>query len=108
MERDELLKSKEYWIAKIQMDLYQLIENYCIEKKITKTQLAKELGVSKGYISQILNGNFDHKLSKLVELSLAFGKVPIIEYENVEKYTSPDKPVEQEVVQQDDLIFTYV
>lgn len=98
MERDELLKSKEYWIAKIQMDLYQLIENYCSEKKITKTQLAKELGVSKGYISQILNGNFDHKLSKLVELSLAFGKVPIIEYENVDKYTSQDIPLEKEEI----------
>ena len=50
------------------------------------TQLANYLGCSKGYISQLLNGNFDHKLSKLVRLSLALGKAPILEYRALSDY----------------------
>lgn len=53
---------------------------------MNSSQLAKHLGCSKGYVSQLLNGNFDHKLSKLVELSLAIGKAPILEYKDVSEY----------------------
>ena len=58
---------------------------------MNKTQLAAYLGCSKGYVSQLLNGDFDHKLSKLVELSLAIGKVPLLEYEDMEQYINEDK-----------------
>ena len=37
---------------------------------MTQSEFAERLGVSKGYISQILNGDFDHKLSKLTQLLL--------------------------------------
>jgi transcriptional regulator with XRE-family HTH domain len=47
---------------------------------LNRTQLAKKLGVSKGYISQILNGDFNHRLSTLVELSLAMEKVPELKF----------------------------
>lgn len=90
MKREELLKSKEYWITKIQLDLFEVIENYLRVNNLTKKQLADKLGVSKSYISQILNGNFDHKISKLVELSLAFDKVPLLEYENISNYLMDD------------------
>jgi transcriptional regulator with XRE-family HTH domain len=90
MKREELLKSKEYWITKIQLDLFEVIEDYLKANKLTKKQLADKLGVSKSYISQILNGNFDHKISKLVELSLAFDKVPLLKYENINSYVIDD------------------
>lgn len=83
MKREDLLKSKEYWTTKIQLDLFELINEYMIENKLNRTQLAEKLGVSKGYITQILNGDFDHKVSKLVELALAFGKAPILEYKSL-------------------------
>lgn len=91
MKRKELLKSAEYWLVKIQNDLYNLIENYRKEKKLKKTELADELGVTKGYVSQILKGDFDHKVSKLVDLSLAFNKVPIISYVDIEEYLKNDE-----------------
>lgn len=91
MERKELLKSKEYWLAEIQLNLFKLIENYKTANNLNSTQLAEKLGVTKGYISQILNGDFDHKISKLVELSLAFNKVPIIEYKDLERTIMEDK-----------------
>lgn len=81
----DLLRTETYWITKIQNHLFNQIENYLLENKLTRTQFAKQLGVSKGYISQVLNGDFNHRLSKLVEISLAIGKAPILEFENLEE-----------------------
>jgi len=80
MKRENLLKNKGYLIAKIQNELFRQLTEYLENNNMTQTQLAQQLGVTKGYISQILNGNFDYKLSKLVELSLAIGKVPELKY----------------------------
>jgi transcriptional regulator with XRE-family HTH domain len=88
--REELLKSKEYWMVQFQVSLFQEVENYLSENKISKTEFAKQLGVSKGYISQILNGNFDHKISKLIELSLAIGKAPKLLLENFDLLSTPE------------------
>jgi len=76
MKREDLIKSKGYNVTKIQNELFRQLTDYLDQKGITRTQFAKELGVSKGYVSQVLNGDFDFKLSKLVELSLAIGKIP--------------------------------
>lgn len=89
--RAELLKNKGYWTAKIQTELFREINTFMQEKGMNNTQLAAYLGCSKGYVSQLLNGDFDHKLSKLVELSLAIGKVPLLEYMDVEQYINEDK-----------------
>jgi transcriptional regulator with XRE-family HTH domain len=91
MKRGELLKSNGYWIAKIQIGLYHQIIDYMDSKKINRTQLANSLGVTKSYITQILNGDFNHRITKLVELSLAIGKVPKIEYEDVEQFIKEDE-----------------
>ena len=36
--------------------------------------------MSKGYISQVLNGDYDHRMSKFIKLSLSFGYVPYITF----------------------------
>lgn len=89
--RIELLKNKGYWIAKLQIDLYREIQDFMEQQKINKTQLAEYLGCSKGYASQLLNGDFDHKISKLVELSLAIGKVPQITYTDLQEYIQKEQ-----------------
>lgn len=86
MNRKELINSQEYWTAQIQLDLFELIENYRKKNNLNKAQLADRLGVTKSYITQVLNGNFDHKVSKLVELSLAFGKVPVLQFMDIDKF----------------------
>lgn len=55
-----------------------------------KSQLAEYLGVSKGYVSQLLNGDYDHRLSKFFELALAFGVVPQIDFIPIEDYVKED------------------
>jgi len=86
MKRELLLKSKGYNITKIQNELFRQLNEFMKEAHMNRTQLAKHLGVSKGYVSQVLNGNFDFKLSKLVELSLAMGMIPEINFIPFEAY----------------------
>jgi len=86
MTHEELILSPEYIIAKIQIDLYNQVKQYMVENHINQTQLAEKLGVSKGYISQVLNGDYDHRISKMVNLALAVGSVPNINFSTAESY----------------------
>ncbi|GAB3993538.1 hypothetical protein GCM10028807_29000 [Spirosoma daeguense] len=90
MERDELITSREYWITKIQLDLYNQVEQYMKDHELSRTQLANQLNVTKGYISQLLNGDFDHKISKLVDLALVMGKAPQINYVDLQDVISQE------------------
>lgn len=90
-DRKELLQSKEYWLTRIQNNLFAMLERYMRENKLNRTKLAEHLGVSKGYVSQILNGDFDHRLSKFIELSLAIKKVPQIYFEDIDQVLDDDE-----------------
>ena len=91
MEREELLKSREYWITQIQMGLFEVINNYMKDNDINQSQFAEELNVNKSYVSQILSGNFDHKISKYIDLLLACKKVPIINFVDLDDYVYDDQ-----------------
>ena len=65
--REELMLTKEFWFETLQNDIYRVVSDYIANEGINQTQLADKLGVSKGYISQILNGNFNATLKKLIE-----------------------------------------
>ena len=91
--RKELISSKEYTLAKFQVSLFEQVEKYLTDNNISRSKFAEELGVSKGYVSQILNGDFDHKISKFIELSLAIGKIPVVKFQDVERYVVFDKLV---------------
>ena len=56
-----------------------------------RAHLAEYLGVSKGYVSQLLNGDYDHRMSKFFELALAFGVIPQIEFIPIEQYIKEDE-----------------
>ncbi|MEP1140170.1 MAG: helix-turn-helix transcriptional regulator, partial [Balneola sp.] len=78
----------EYWVNEIQNELYYVLKKYMDEKNYNQTQLAKELGFSKGYISQILNGNFNFSLTKMVELLLSINRSPSFEFTNLDDFIS--------------------
>lgn len=90
MERKDILKSPEYWTAMTQIGLYNQAHKFMEKSGKNQTQLAEYLGVSKGYVSQLLNGDYDHRLSKFFELSLAFGVIPQIEFVPVEDCIKED------------------
>lgn len=77
-------KSPAYWTQLIQLMLYNQIDQYLKKNGLTKKEFAEKLGVSKGYVSQILKGDFDHRLSKLTELALACGFVPKLDFIPIE------------------------
>ena len=90
MTREELLSSPEYWTAELQTELYRQIDSYMSRHGLNKAQLAEHLGCSKSYVTQLLSGDFDHKMSKFIELSLAIGKIPEITFTDVDKYIESD------------------
>ncbi|NBW35873.1 MAG: XRE family transcriptional regulator [Cytophagia bacterium] len=99
--REELLKSPEYWFENAQNELYRQVIQYKESKGINQSELATELGVTKGYVSQILKGEFNYTLKKLIEISLAIGKVPQIEYREISELLTEDRktqhlPIETE------------
>lgn len=103
ISREELIKSKEYWLEKIQNSLFVELENYIKKNNLNKTKFAEQLGVSKSYLSQVLNGNFDHKLSKFIELSLAIDKIPLIKFEDIDKCLALDSMNKLAVIEKYDI-----
>lgn len=90
MSRERIIQSPAYWISKIEIALYNCAEKFMSANSMNRTQLASHLGVSKGYVSQLLNGDYDHKLSKLVELAISFGFVPTIEFKPIGEVMKAD------------------
>ncbi len=80
ISREELLSSKEYWMVKMQSDLIHEMESFMEANGMNRSQLADYLGYSRGYITQLMSGSFDSKISKIVELSLAIGLKPELHF----------------------------
>ncbi|MDZ4744838.1 MAG: helix-turn-helix transcriptional regulator [bacterium] len=78
IDYNEILRGHGYWHTGMQLDLQESLRVYLENNKLTQHEFAERLGVSQSYISQVLNGNFDFRLSKMIELYLAIGKVPFI------------------------------
>ena len=91
MTREQLITSKEYVVGKFQLGLLNLIEGYMQKKEINRKVLSDELNVSKGYVSQLLNVSFDHKISKLVELALSCNYMPVLNFVELNNYVDNDQ-----------------
>lgn len=91
MSRKEVLSSPAYWTTSIQTDLYRCAEQFMKERGFTRSKLAEYLDVTKGYVTQLLNGDYDHRLSKLVRLSLAFGYVPQFSFVPLSDYADREQ-----------------
>lgn len=88
--REEILKTQEYWNTKIQIEIYRCAEKFMREHEMNRTQFAEYLEVSKGYVTQILNGDYNFSLSKMVELALKIGFVPEVQFTEVEQVIQED------------------
>lgn len=83
IKESELKKHKEYWLENIQNELYFNIKSYMQNEGINQQEFADKLGYSKGYVSQILNGNFNFSIGKYIELALETGHHPKIEFQEI-------------------------
>jgi predicted XRE-type DNA-binding protein len=78
--KEELLKSPNYLLTKYQNEIYRQMVSYMRANNLAQKDVAEKLGVSSAYISQILNGNFNFTLKKLIEIGLMIGKIPALEF----------------------------
>jgi len=91
MERQELITNKEYILAGMQLKILNLLEEFMQNKNLKRNELAEKLEVTKGYISQIMNVAYDHKLTKVIELALACEKVPMLFFVEMDKLIQEDR-----------------
>ncbi len=91
MSREEILRSPDYWFEEAQNELYRQVVEYMEREGLNQTQLADRLNVSKGYVSQLLRGEFNHSLRKLIDLSLSIGLVPRIDYRRLQNEIAEDR-----------------
>lgn len=96
--KKRFLKNKGYLLKKLQYEIFDQLKEYMEANKLNQTKLAERLNVSKGYISQIMNADFDHKLSKLVDIAISIGKVPSIKFEDVSEYEENFKSDQSRII----------
>jgi len=75
--QDELTNSPEYWIEKIQNQLYRELIQYQEKEKLTKTQLAKRLEISVRRLNKMLSGECMYRLDEIIKISLLLSKEPL-------------------------------
>lgn len=68
---DELHKQPEYWIDLIQNEIYRQVIDYMEEHDLNQNELANKLELSNSHVSEILKGECNLPLKKLIELFLA-------------------------------------
>ncbi len=90
-KKKDLIATPEYWMEVIQNEVFRQLTGYMEKEELNKTELATKLNVSKGYISQMLNGAFNFTLKKLIEIALSIGKVPQIKFITPEEYLRIEK-----------------
>jgi len=86
LSQDELLKYPNYLLSTYQLEIYKQLSLYMERNNLKQRDVAKKLNFSEAYVSQILNGNFNFTLKKLIELGLAIGKVPYLEFVEANEY----------------------
>lgn len=91
LKREELVSKPEYWLETIQNEIFRQVTAYLKDNNMTQNQLAAQLGVTKGYVSQIMKGEFNYTLKKLIELSLAVGKAPVINFMPLAEIVAAEK-----------------
>ena len=83
--------AKAYMLNEMHETLVMEVDDYIRKEGLSKTDFAKELGVSKSYLSQFLNGRGNHTLGRLISVAIAIGKHPHIVFSNPARkhYTLP-------------------
>jgi len=84
---NKTVRSKYYWIAKGQGKIHQML-NENVNERGDAAKLAKKIGATPGYVSQILSGEseINPTWKKIVKFCLALGKVPVLELKDQNEY----------------------
>jgi transcriptional regulator with XRE-family HTH domain len=98
MNQDEMLRHPNYLLSTYQLEIYHQLSLYMKEHKLQNKDIADKLKVSTSYVSQILNGNFNFTLKKLIQLGLMMNKVPYLEFIDPKEYWRREKEGTKEII----------
>jgi len=91
LSKKELLSTPNYLLTKYQNEIYRQLVAYMENHNLTQKDIAEKLGVSTSYISQVLNGNFNFTLKKLIELGLMMDKIPNLQFVTFDEFWLKEK-----------------
>ncbi len=69
----EVLGTPEYLAAGVKLDVALMLESIMEAKKISKAELAKQLGCSKPYVTNMLRGDSNFSILTLAKVATALG-----------------------------------
>ena len=85
-KKKKLLDRPNYLLTRYQNEIYRQLVEYMEKNKLSQRDVAKALNVSDAYISQVLHGEFNFTLKKLIELALFIGKAPMLSFVDKDEY----------------------
>lgn len=91
MGRKEIISEPAYWLSKVQTELFRLANKFMKDHKMNRKGFASHLGVTPGYVTQLLNGDYDYRLSHVAELAIALGYVPVVNFIPIEEMEIRDE-----------------
>jgi transcriptional regulator with XRE-family HTH domain len=89
--RDQLFQTEEYWLVQMQAAFFKAAKDFQTKNGFSQKQLSKHLGKSPGRISQILNGDFNARLSTLIEYAMAMGYVPEVKFTPIDSFLQRER-----------------
>jgi transcriptional regulator with XRE-family HTH domain len=100
----EAARSVDYWQDVAQTDFARDMHRRMKERGISAAELARRLGTSKAYVSQLLDGG-NFTLLTMVKVAMALGAVVRVQLEGQEKraQATQDAKVVVDLPQRDDL-----
>lgn len=83
--RKQLLKSPEYWLAGLQMDIFRHVSNYLKANPGKDHAICQQAGISTRMLKIILNGDYNGKLSELCAIAIATGYAPKLQFKDLKE-----------------------
>lgn len=109
-QRSKLLKDPAYALEAVKgdfiMDVTESICEILETKNVNRQSLAKKMSRTKGYISQLLNGNRNMTLGTLAEITHVLGYVPKIKFEEKDGQRISIDPLEVDM-EEVDTVYKY-
>jgi len=89
--KERLIRGEGYWMETIQQAIHEALLAYMEKHGLNQTELAGKLGFTRGYVSQLMNGNFNLSQRKIIQLLLKLDMVPDLRIRSVDDYLASTK-----------------